>query len=204
MQSVSELVKGAKVEELHRVTETEGEKFICFTRLEGDWIICVTDVISLWRIQVDIDELDALRDVAGVSTIEAYLGRFRNGFLAGEVNVAVIGNKVTLTVGKVTSALTLDLFEAKAADKKVEMQNVLFRLAESATSLETKLSKANETIETMKAQKGANFGSGGSAFMDLGPKKGQSQAKLKPKKAGMSAINPTSKKRKAAQGVVFD
>jgi hypothetical protein len=40
--------------------------------------------------------------------------------------------------------------------------------------------------------------------MDFGPKKGVNPAKAKPKKTGMSVVNPTSKKRKAATGVVFD
>ena len=80
------------------------------------------------------------------------------------------------------------------------MQSVLFRLADLASSLETKLSAANKTIDTLKSQ---NAKTGGlQHLMDLGPKKGA--AKSKPKKVGMSVLNPTSKKRKAAQGVVFD
>ena len=115
--------------------------------------------------------------------------------------MAVIGTKVALTVGKPSSKLSFDLFEAKAADKKTEMQKILFRLAENATSLESDLSKAKQTIDTLKAQKGAG---NAAAFMDLGPKKGANPAKNKPKKTGMSVLNPTSKKRKAAHGVVFD
>ena len=125
----------------------------------------------------------------------------RNGFSSGDVSVAVIGNKVALTVGKGSSVLNFDLYEAKAADKRTEMQKVLFRLAESATSMESDLSKAKQTIDALKAQKGA---ANTAAFMDLGPKKGANPAKNKPKKTGMSVLNPTSKKRKAAHGVVFD
>ena len=125
---------------------------------------------------------------------------FRNGFTGGAISVDVIGTKVALTVGKGTSTLNFDLFEAKAADKKTEMQKILFRLAESATSLESDLNKAKHTIDTLKAQKGPAT----AAFTDLGPKKGANPAKNKPKKTGMSVLNPTSKKRKAAHGVVFD
>lgn len=81
------------------------------------------------------------------------------------------------------------------------MQSVLFRLAETSTKLTADLDKANQTIDTLKAQKGPGQSQ---AFMDLGPKKGLNQAKSKPSKAGMSVLNPTSKKRKAAHGVVFD
>ena len=113
----------------------------------------------------------------------------------------MIGTKVALTVGKGSSALNFDLYEAKAADKKTEMQKILFRLAENATSMESELSKAKHTIDALKAQKGAT---NTAAFMDLGPKKGANPAKNKPQKVGMSVLNPTSKKRKAAHGVVFD
>ena len=129
------------------------------------------------------------------------LSLHRNSFVSGDLNVAVIGNKVTLTVGKGTATVNMDLYEAKAADRKTEMQNVLFRLAEASTSLSTELEKANQTIDNLKMQKGV---AQNTAFMDLGPKKGVNQAKQKPKKTGMSVLNPTSKKRKAAQGVVFD
>jgi hypothetical protein len=55
-------------------------------------------------------------------------------------------------------------------------------------------------LDTYKAQKGATLQN----FMDLGPKKAQNPAKAKPNKAGMSVLNPSSKKRKAAQGLVYD
>ena len=128
---------------------------------------------------------------------------FRKGFCDRDLSVAMIGNKITLTVGKGAGALTFDLYEAKAGERKAELPAILFRLAESATKLESDLTAANKQIETLKTQKGGG-GGGASAFMDLGPKKGTNPAKVKPKKTGMSAINPTSKKRKAATGVVFD
>ena len=41
-------------------------------------------------------------------------------------------------------------------------------------------------------------------FLDLGSKKVGGQDKAKPRKTGMSVVNPASRKRKAATGVVFD
>ncbi|WAR20212.1 hypothetical protein MAR_002050 [Mya arenaria] len=126
---------------------------------------------------------------------------FRNGFHNGDLGVAILGNKVTLTVGKGSTVINLDMFEAKAAEKRTEMQNILFKLAESATSLSSELEKSQQLVETLKTQRGGNQSS---ALMDLGPKKGPNPGKAKPKKIGMSVINPTSKKRKVAHGVVFD
>ncbi|XP_053375933.1 uncharacterized protein LOC123527438 [Mercenaria mercenaria] len=201
MTSFKSLISDAKCTELHRVVESEGDKFLCFTRFTSNWILCVTDGLALWKVDLDEEETDALRDLAGINTMDAFLTRFRNGFHTGDLDVAIVGNKVTVTVGKGSSKVSVDLYEAKAAEKKSEMQNVLFRLAESSTKLATDLDKANHTIDTLKAQKGTGQAQ---AFMDLGPKKGPNPAKAKPTKVGMSVLNPTSKKRKAAHGVVFD
>lgn len=111
-----------------------------------------------------------------------------------------VGTRATLTVGKGSAKINFDLYEAKAAEKKSELQTILFRLATTATTLECDLERANKTIDTLKAQKNQNAG----GLMDLGPKKGANPTKVKPKKTGMSVVNPTSKKRKAATGVVFE
>lgn len=125
---------------------------------------------------------------------------FRKCFLDADLSISFVGTRATLSVGKSSVTINFDLFEAKAAEKKVELQNILFRLATTATSLEIDLEKANKTIDTLKAQKSQNTG----GLMDFGPKMGTNPAKVKPKKTGMSVVNPTSKKRKAATGVVFD
>ena len=116
--------------------------------------------------------------------------------------MAHVGTKLTLTIGKGSSTMDFDLFETKAADRKTELQAILFRLAEKTSVLENKLSVANQSLEKLRAQKTST--SGMSALMDLGSKKVGTQAKAKPRKTGMSVVNPASRKRKAATGVVFD
>lgn len=113
----------------------------------------------------------------------------------------MIGNKITLTIGKGAVALTFDLYESKAAEKKTEFQDILFKLALYSTKIEEELATANRTMDNLKAQAG-NTGAG-NAVMDLGSKR-EAHGKNKPQKVGMSVVNPTSKKRKAATGVVFD
>lgn len=124
----------------------------------------------------------------------------RSSFAAGELSVAIIGTKMTLTVGKSGSSINFNLFEAKAAEKRTELQTVIFRLAEQTLQLEEKLSVVQESLEKARAQKAGT--SGMNILMNVSPKKGQ--AKARPKKTGMSVVNPTSRKRKAATGVIYD
>ncbi|XP_052766921.1 uncharacterized protein LOC128207817 [Mya arenaria] len=201
MTTFAAQITEAKCSDLHRAVKSGDDRHLCFTRLSGTWLVCVTDGVSLWRTELDEEEVDALRDLAGINTLEAFFHKFRNGFHNGDLGVAILGNKVTLTVGKGSTVINLDMFEAKAAEKRTEMQNILFKLAESATSLSSELEKSHQLVETLKTQRGGNQSS---VLMDLGPKKGPNPGKAKPKKVGMSVINPTSKKRKVAHGVVFD
>lgn len=199
--SFESAIRDAKCDRIHKVFTTEGEKYMCFTGFSKTWKVCVTDGVTLWKQDLDEEEAETVAELAGIKSTEAFLNRFRNGVQSGDLQVNVLGNKVHLKVGKGSATVDFDLFEAKAAEKKVEMQEVLFWLAEQSTKLSHDLELANQTIDSLKATKGAGPTS---AFMDLGPKKGQNPNKNKPKKVGMSVLNPSSKKRKAAHGVVFD
>ncbi|KAL8602465.1 hypothetical protein ACOMHN_063332 [Nucella lapillus] len=205
MSDLKSIVKNCKVESVHAVIENGRQKFLCFTRLseeENTWFVLASDGADVWRVEFDEDGLDAQRDLVNVSTTDAFLTRFKNGFTAGELSVARVGTKLTLTIGKGSFAMDFDLFETKAADRKTELKTVLFHLAQQTQIMENKLSVATQSLEKLRAQK--TGASGMSALMDLGSKKLGSPAKTKPRKTGMSVVNPASRKRKAATGVVFD
>lgn len=205
MSDLKTSVRKNGVECVHKVVENGRQKFLCFSRLadaNDAWVLMVTDGADAWKMEYDEEGLEAQRDLVNVSTTDAFLTRVRSGFNSGDLSVALVGTKLTLTVGKGAAAMDFDLFEAKAAEKKTELQAVLFRLAEQTSVLETKLLAANQSLEKLRAQK--TSGGGVSSLMDLGTKKVGAQGKAKPRKTGMSVVNPASRKRKAATGVVFD
>ena len=79
MASVKDLATDSQVEYLHSVVETGSGKFVCFTRLAADdaWVVGVTDGCDVWRLELDIDDLDAQRDLANVSSLDAFLSKLK-------------------------------------------------------------------------------------------------------------------------------
>ncbi|KAL5008747.1 hypothetical protein ScPMuIL_014328 [Solemya velum] len=201
--SFSDQITEAGVDALLKVVKNGKQKFLCFTHLGTSWVVCVTDGSDLWRLEIDSDELEARRDSEALDTVDEFLTTFRDNFNAGNLSIAMLGRKVTLTVGKGSTLSSFDLFEPNSAEKRIELQSIIFKLAELSSLREEKLLAAEQTIKTLKSQKDDNR-RGIGALMDLGPKRGANLGKVKPKKTGMSVVNPTSKKRKAAHGVVFD
>lgn len=200
MTDLKQLITNAKLDNIQRIVLNGKQKYLCFTHLTSCWVLCATDGMDVWRLELDEHEIESHRELAEVNTLDAFLAKIRKAFLDGDLSVAMVGTKAIITIGKGAASFNFDLYEAKVVEQKTDLQSVLFRLAETNDNLETELTKANKTIENLKAQKGG----GGPAFMDLGPKKDGHQARVKPNKTGMSVINPTSRKRKAATGVVFD
>lgn len=63
----------------------------------------------------------------------------RSGFQNGSISLAQLPNKVILTVGEGIPSLTYDLREAKAIEKKTELQLILFKLADKVAELTQEL-----------------------------------------------------------------
>ncbi|XP_059157332.1 protein PAXX-like [Physella acuta] len=201
--SVFEVVSKAKVDNLHCTVICNGcKKYLCFTKLGSkSWSLQVTDGIDLWLLDLDEAGLENHKDLHESPSVEVFLSKFRNEFNSGIISIGHIGSNVTLSVGSGAANFNFNLAEAKSAEKKIELQSILFKLADSVSQLEKELSAVNEQMKSLRAEKSSS--SGISALMDLSPKKAGGN-KTKPNKAGMSVINPSSRKRKAAAGVVFE
>ena len=80
MSSIKSIVSDAKCHELHTVTKSASEKFLCYTRTESDgdcFIIGASNGCDVWRVDpIDLEELKALSELADLS-IEKYLEKIR-------------------------------------------------------------------------------------------------------------------------------
>jgi len=129
----------------------------------------------------------------------------RTLFLKGDMTISESGDRINLSLnGQELTTVDLQLPEATLADKKKELQVILFHLADKLTETEKSL-KAAETKVEMLEKKLTNTSAGKSVFdMTSDVKRKKTAPKAPPKAPGMSVINPGSKKRTSPKGVQFD
>lgn len=91
-------------------------------------------------------------------------------------------------------------------DKRTELHDILFRFAQGLTDTTDKLEKVSLELDNVKQQRASAAASSGlgSGLFDIDSNKKKGQNKVQRKAAGMSILNPGSKKRKTAGGVEFD
>jgi len=77
MATFATQITDAKCSDLHRVVTSGGERHLCFTRFAGVWHVNVTDGVTLWKAGLDEDDVNAVRDLAGINTVEAFFNKFR-------------------------------------------------------------------------------------------------------------------------------
>lgn len=78
MTSVRDIVGEAKVASLHAVVEQGGNRYVCFTGLSNNnWLVATTDGCELWRLELDSGDLEDHRDLAEITTVDAFLSRVR-------------------------------------------------------------------------------------------------------------------------------
>ncbi|KAH9519596.1 hypothetical protein Btru_003098 [Bulinus truncatus] len=204
MSNLESVLREINVENLFKVVSSGQIQYVSLTKkYVKNLVIEVTNGNDLWITHLDDSNIEEHIEANGMESVEKYLQIIRDGFSSdGTISVGHIANKIKITFGKGSSAVSLDLFEAKASEKKSELQSVLLSLANRVSLLETELSKANDQVSALKAEKSSNRGVASS--MMSSPVKHSSVTKAKVSKAGMSVVNPLSKKRKAAAGVIFD
>lgn len=77
MSGFRELIRESGIDSLNRVIQNGDTKYVVFTRLTSQWALCVSDGIEVWRIEWDEEEMEAHRDLAGISSASVMLNRIK-------------------------------------------------------------------------------------------------------------------------------
>lgn len=175
----------------------ETDSHVCYTGFSdsaGQWTIVLTNGESVWKI--------GLQD-SDVEDLPAPLEQLRECLENGNLQVLPqAGGKMILSLSCPAERVDLDLFELPAAEKKLEIKSLVFSLAKNVLELQTQVKEYKQQLtEVLKQKEGSKHES---LMPDLSGKGGTGKSLSRIKKpAGHSLINPSSKRRKAAAGVVF-
>ncbi|XP_071846717.1 protein PAXX-like [Apostichopus japonicus] len=202
MDSAEFVATEHKCERLQTIVSSASVKYLVFTTVSSDnWNLHISNGIDVWRLELDQTSLDSHRELADVAGYEAYFSKIRQAFKGGNLSLTNQGHKVSLEVGSGSSALNYELFEASANQRKKDIRNVLFWLADTTRELQERVQVVEEELRSAKKQK-VDGAMTLPDFETTRRRPGGTSKIVKPQ--GRSIINPTSKKRKAARGVEFD
>jgi len=105
-----------------------------------------------------------------------------------------------------TLGTTNDRYNLQKVDRSTELAASLFSVAERCAETEEKLAETERTLESLKRSAAASSANAHVNVFDIAMdcKKKKTVPKIQPMQAGMSIVNPGSKKRTKAKGVQFD
>lgn len=113
------------------------------------------------------------------------------------------GDMVTLTLG--SSSEHYSLRKVSDDSRSTELAALFFSVAERCAEVEEKLAVAERTVESLKRSAASAASSHTSVFdMTIDSKKKKMQPKPPPSQAGMSIVNPGTRRRAKAKGVEFE
>jgi len=121
-------------------------------------------------------------------------------FRTADIKLSVNGNTVSLTLGS-----TSECYGLQKVGDNTSLAASLFSIAKRCAEMEERLAEAERTVESLKRSAASGANTPASIFdMSVDSKKKKMQPRLPPKQAGMSIVNPGSRKRAKAKGVEFE
>ena len=82
MASFVDMICEGKCNDLLSIVDNGTSKFLLFTRVDkntDNFIICASDGLEFWRLEMDNDEFDVLRELSNMNS-EAYMSNLRCSF----------------------------------------------------------------------------------------------------------------------------
>jgi len=178
-----------KCDNLLKILDSSTGRVIIVTYVEQSTLtVCATDGLNVWKSVVSETDTDK----------DGYLTKLSSSLPSCSLTVTSTACRLHSSDAQ---SLDMHLDPVTPEDeKRSELQRIMFRVADRSLSVEAKLKTTQEKLESLQRKPAAQ-----NVFdMGLESKKKKTQPKAQPKQAGMSVINPGSKKRAAPKGVEFD
>ncbi|XP_065182558.1 protein PAXX-like [Sycon ciliatum] len=149
--------------------------------------------------------LECQESSGALPTLDALLSDFKAGFDCNQAKLSVLPQQATLTV---SGNVKFELPEATVHRGHVLLQEFVIGAAGKVDRLGAELTACKRRVADLEQQKrdashAMSSAASTSAMYEPELKKAKTGPKMK-RQEGRSLLNPSSRKRKAASGVVFD
>ncbi|KAG5280631.1 hypothetical protein AALO_G00062270 [Alosa alosa] len=179
--------------------KTDGSKYLCYIHdCAGDLNIGVTDAEDVWKTRIT-DEIKAqLLKYYSLKSIEDCLMKLRSSCGKGKASVSVEEEQVILHLGPSPIDLTMTLSKLCEVDGKVELKELLFRMADNLSHWQ-----GAEGPQTLHSP-GKNSHKRDNEFAPRKQSSNGPSVGSRKRFPGDSLINPGTRSKRPATGVAFD
>ena len=201
------VLANAGVLDLSSSIRQDGKRYVaytCYADSKSALQLSATDGLRMWSKEYDETALQKCREASSLSTLDSLLVDMKAAFQNGGVKLNILPQQVHLSLH---SGIELELSESTVHTSRLQIQELVLLLAGKADSVGAELVVAKRKITELEQQchdaSTISTSASSSAMYEPELKKKNLGPKLK-RQQGRSILNPSSRKRKAASGVVFE